>query len=103
MSELQTGFKGLALVENLEGGIEHVKDVVIKDSLGICDQLEEEMQHVINTYQCEWRTTVESPEKRKRFRFFVNSDEQDNNVLFVEERGQLRPQPRKSVKRITIS
>ena len=78
-------------VENLEGGIEHVKDVVINDSLGICAQLEEEMTHVIETYQCEWRTTVESPEKRKRFRFFVNSDESDNNVLFVEERGQLRP------------
>ena len=89
-------------LENLEGGIEHVKDVVIKDSLGICDQLEEEMQHVINTYQCEWRTTVESPEKRKRFRFFVNSDEQDNNVLFVEERGNSAPQPRKS-KKVTIS
>ena len=78
-------------VENLEGGIDHVKDVIIHDSLGICAQLEEEMQHVIETYQCEWRTTVESPEKRKRFRFFVNSDESDNNVFFVEERGQLRP------------
>ena len=90
-------------LENLEGGIEHVKDVVIKDSLGICDQLEEEMQHVINTYQCEWRTTVESPEKRKRFRFFVNSDEQDNNVLFVEERGQLRPATEEERKKVTIS
>ena len=78
-------------VENLEGGIDHVKDVIINDSLGICEQLETEMQHVINTYQCEWKTTVESPEKRKRFRFFVNSDESDNNVLFVEERGQIRP------------
>ncbi len=78
-------------VENLEGGIEHVKDVIINDSLGICAQLEEEMKHVIETYQCEWKTTVESPDKRKRFRFFVNSDDSDNNVLFVQERGQIRP------------
>ena len=49
------------------------------------------MAHIIDTYQCEWKTTVESPEKRKRFRMFVNSDETDNNVIFVEERGQIRP------------
>ena len=41
--------------------------------------------------------------KRKRFRFFVNSDEQDNNVLFVEERGQLRPATEEERKKVTIS
>ena len=78
-------------LENIEGGIEHLKDVIIKDSLGISKQLESEMAHIINTYQCEWRTTVESPENRKRFRMFINSEETDNNVVFVEERGQIRP------------
>ena len=65
--------------------------MLIEDSLGIAKQLEAEMAHVIDTYQCEWKTTVENPEKRKRFRMFVNSDETDNNVVFVEERGQIRP------------
>ena len=77
--------------ENLEGGLEYLQDVIINDSLGICDDLEKQMQHVIDTYQCEWKTAVNSEEKLKRFRQFVNSDEQDNNVLFVEERGQIRP------------
>ena len=78
-------------LENIEGGVEHLKAVIIEDSLGIAEQLEGEMAHIIDTYQCEWKTTVASPEKRKRFRMFVNSDETDNNVIFVEERGQIRP------------
>ncbi len=88
-------------LENLEGGIQHVKDVVIKDSLGICAQLEGEMKHVVSTYQCEWKTTVEDPEKRKRFRYFVNSDESDANVLFIEERGQIRPATEEERKKLT--
>ena len=39
-------------LENIEGGIEHLKDVIIEDSLGISKQLESEMAHIINTYQC---------------------------------------------------
>jgi len=27
----------------------------------------------------------------KRFRTFVNSDKHDDNIIFVEERGQVRP------------
>jgi nitrite reductase (NADH) large subunit len=49
------------------------------------------MQHVVDTYQCEWKTTIEDESKLKRFRHFVNSDEKDPNVIFVEERGQIRP------------
>jgi nitrite reductase (NADH) large subunit len=49
------------------------------------------MQHVVGTYQCEWKTTVNDPEKLKRFRHFVNSSDADSNVVFVEERGQIRP------------
>ena len=28
---------------------------------------------------------------RKRFRSFVNSDKTDEHIIFVEERGQIRP------------
>ena len=75
----------------LEGGIEYLKQVVIEDSLGICAELEEEMQHLVNTYQCEWKATIEDPEKVQRFRHFVNSDEPDPSLVHVEERGQKRP------------
>ena len=78
-------------MENMEGGLDYLKSVVIDDKLGICDELEAQMHHVVDTYQCEWKTTVEDEEKVKRFRFFVNSDQADDNVVFIEERGQIRP------------
>jgi nitrite reductase (NADH) large subunit len=78
-------------MENMEGGLDYLKSVVIDDKLNICDQLEAQMQTVVETYQCEWKTTIEDESKLKRFRTFVNSDEQDKNIVFVEERGQVRP------------
>ncbi|MDP3008331.1 MAG: nitrite reductase large subunit NirB [Methylococcales bacterium] len=78
-------------MENMEGGLDTLKSVVIEDKLGLCEQLEEQMQTVIDTYQCEWKTTIEDENKLKRFRHFINSDAADDNVVFVEERGQIRP------------
>ncbi|HMB60759.1 MAG TPA: nitrite reductase large subunit NirB, partial [Xanthomonadales bacterium] len=78
-------------MNNMEGGLDYLKDVVIDDSLGLCEQLESEMAHVVDTYQCEWKTAVEDPEKRKLFRPFINSSATDSNVIFVEERNQPRP------------
>jgi nitrite reductase (NADH) large subunit len=57
----------------------------------VAAELEGEMQHVVETYECEWKKAVTDPETRKRFRHFVNSGESDSNVAFVEERGQIRP------------
>ena len=78
-------------MENLEGGLDYLKQVVIEDSLGICAELEAQMQHLVDTYACEWKVAVEKPESRKRFRQFVNSDKSDPNIVFVEERAQIRP------------
>jgi nitrite reductase (NADH) large subunit len=63
----------------------------VHDRLGVAAELEAEMKHVVDTYECEWKKAVTDPETRKRFRHFVNSDAADNNVEFVEERGQIRP------------
>ncbi|MFV0276057.1 MAG: nitrite reductase large subunit NirB [Parahaliea sp.] len=78
-------------MDNLEGGLDYLRQVIIQDSLGICAELEAQMQVVIDTYQCEWTTTLNDPEKLRRFRQFVNSPEQDSGVVFVQERGQIRP------------
>jgi nitrite reductase (NADH) large subunit len=78
-------------LENLEGGLDYLKQVVIEDSLGIADELEAQMNNIVDTYQCEWKTTIEDPERLKRFVQFVNSDEEDEQIVFVEERGQPRP------------
>ncbi|VXB22363.1 nitrite reductase, large subunit, nucleotide-and Fe/S-cluster binding [Burkholderia sp. 8Y] len=77
--------------DNLEGGLDYLVDVVVNDKLDIADELEAEMQLVVDTYEDEWKKAVTDPETRKRFRHFVNSDKRDENVTFVEERGQIRP------------
>ena len=78
-------------MDNLEGGIEYLRQVIIEDSLGIAAELEAQLALVVDTYQCEWKATLEDPEKLKRFRQFVNSEEPDNGVVFVQERQQIRP------------
>ncbi|HEY9222677.1 MAG TPA: nitrite reductase large subunit NirB [Variovorax sp.] len=77
--------------DNLEGGLDYLKDVLIADSLGLGAELEAQMQHVVDTYQCEWKTAVTDPTVRQRFRTFVNSDKADERIVFMQERGQIRP------------
>jgi len=78
-------------LDNLEGGLDYLRAVIIDDSLGIGAQLEEEMAAVIASYQCEWKAAIEDPEKLRQFRPFVNSDRADEQVVFVRERAQIRP------------
>ena len=78
-------------MDNLEGGLDYLKQVVIEDSLGIAAELEEQMSHIVDSYQCEWKATIEDPERMKRFVQFVNTDAQDEKIVFVQERGQPRP------------
>ena len=77
--------------DNLEGGLDYLKGVLIDDTLGLGAELEAQMQHVVDTYRCEWKTAVNDPATRQRFRSFVNSDKPDEHIVFVEERGQIRP------------
>jgi nitrite reductase (NADH) large subunit len=77
--------------ENLEGGLDYLKQVVVEDKLQVGAELEADMQRVVDAYECEWKNAVTDPETRKRFRHFVNSEAQDANVVFMPERGQIRP------------
>jgi nitrite reductase (NADH) large subunit len=78
-------------LNSLEGGIDYLKQVLIEDSLGICAGLEAEMASVVGSYQCEWRATLEDPEKLKRFRPFVNAETQDPSIVKIRQREQFRP------------
>ncbi len=82
-----------AWLEKLEGGIEYLRQVVIDDCLGICDDLEEQLQYMVSTYQCEWKQAVETPSIRKRFSHFINSGEGDDHMEFVKMRDQKMPRP----------
>jgi nitrite reductase (NADH) large subunit len=77
--------------ENLEGGLDYLKGVLLQDTLGLGGELETQMQRVVDTYQCEWKTAVNDPATRQRFRSFVNSEKPDEHIVFVQERGQIRP------------
>ena len=76
---------------NLEGGMDYLRGVIVDDSLGICAELEAEMAHVIDTYECEWKAALSDPEKLRQFRPFVNSDRPDPSIVRVPERDQHRP------------
>ncbi len=77
--------------DNLEGGLDYLKAVVIDDSLALGATLEAEMNYVVGTYECEWKKAINDPVTLERFKPFVNDSAPDENVVFVEERGQIRP------------
>lgn len=80
-------------MDNLEGGLDYLKSVILDDSLGIGEELEQEMARVIDSYQCEWQTTLNDPQRLALFRSFVNSDSPDEAVARQPVRGQLQLAP----------
>jgi nitrite reductase (NADH) large subunit len=78
----------------LEGGADYLRRVIVDDALGICAELDAQMADHVANYEDEWAATLASPERMARFRSFVNTDTPDPTVVFVRERGQIRPAPR---------
>lgn len=78
-------------LNKLDGGLEYLYDVIVNDSIGIAEELEQHMATLIDNYHCEWKNAVENPDIRARFRHFINADEGDPTLEFVDMRGQKRP------------
>lgn len=78
-------------IENLPGGINYLREVVLDDKLGIGADLEQQMQDLVDSYFCEWTETVKNPDRRKFFQQFSNTDESVDTVEVVKERDQTRP------------
>jgi nitrite reductase (NADH) large subunit len=78
-------------LNKMEGGLDYLREVIIDDCLGLCDQLESEIKGLIETYHCEWKKVVENPELQKQFKHFINSDDVDPALSFVEVRNQKLP------------
>ncbi|MGW2339883.1 nitrite reductase large subunit NirB [Streptomyces sp. NPDC001661] len=82
-----------AWLERIDGGLDHVRDVVVHDSLGICDELEALMRAHVAHYRDEWAETIDDPERLSRFVSFVNApDTPDPTVRFMPERDQIKPE-----------
>ncbi|MBK5222298.1 MAG: nitrite reductase large subunit [Acidimicrobiia bacterium] len=82
-----------AWLDELEGGLDHLRSVVIDDSLGICDELEADMARHVESYECEWAATLRDPERRARFVEFVNAPEAAAEPGWSRTRGQRVPLP----------
>ena len=79
-------------VEGLEGGLDHLRDVVCNDSLGLAAEFEEAVARHVAGYACEWKGVLEDPEKLSRFVSFVNApDAPDPTVAFTERFGRKVP------------
>ncbi|ONI86067.1 nitrite reductase large subunit [Saccharothrix sp. ALI-22-I] len=79
-------------IESMEGGLDHLRSVIVDDSLGICADLEAAMAKHVDNYADEWRGVLEDPEKLARFTSFVNAPgTPDPTISFREERGQNVP------------
>jgi nitrite reductase (NADH) large subunit len=79
-------------MDNLDGGLERVREVVVDDALGLGAELEAEMARHVGSYFDEWKATLDDPEKLARFVSFVNAPGvPDPNISFETERGQIKP------------
>jgi len=76
----------------LDGGLEHLRDVVVADSLGIAAELEAAMERHVAGYSCEWAGVLADPNKLARFVSFVNApDEPDPTIAFDDSSGRKVP------------
>jgi nitrite reductase (NADH) large subunit len=79
-------------VESLEGGLDHLRDVVCNDSLGLAAEFEEAVARHVEGYACEWKGVLEDPDKLSRFVSFVNApDVADPTVVFGQRSGRNVP------------
>ncbi|MER5637325.1 nitrite reductase large subunit NirB [Kitasatospora sp. NPDC002227] len=81
-----------AWLERIDGGLDHVRDVVVHDTLGLAAELEGLMARHVGNYQDEWAATLADPERLSRFVSFVNAPGvPDPSIRFTPERDQVKP------------
>jgi nitrite reductase (NADH) large subunit len=79
-------------LEGLDGGLDHLRAVIVEDSLGICADLDAAMDRHVASYADEWRAVLDDPEKLRRFVSFVNEPQTpDPSISFTVERDQPVP------------
>ncbi|MGE2713004.1 nitrite reductase large subunit NirB [Mycolicibacterium litorale] len=75
-------------------GLDHVREVVCDDSLGLAGEFEAAMARHVEGYACEWKGVLEDPDKLSRFVSFVNAPEvPDPTITFTENAGRKVPVP----------
>ncbi|WP_306368515.1 nitrite reductase large subunit NirB [Nocardiopsis sp. CC223A] len=81
-----------AWIEAMDGGLEHLREVVVEDSLGIAADLEAAMDRHVDSYADEWAAVLADPDKLARFQSFANApDTPDPTIAFTTTRDQPVP------------
>jgi nitrite reductase (NAD(P)H) len=79
-------------IENLPGGIKYLQEVILEDKLGICADLEKQMEQLVDSFFCEWTEVLKNPERRAHFSQFANTSENIVDTIEpTQERSQERP------------
>ena len=73
--------------ESIEGGLDHIRDVVCDDSLRICADLDAAMARHVTGYQDEWAGVLADKEKLSRFVSFVNAPDQPDPTVSFDDSG----------------
>lgn len=83
-----------AWLEDLDGGLDYLRSVIIDDALGLCADLDAQMAAHVSGYADEWRATLDDPDKLRRFVTFVNAPGvPDPTITFETVRDQIKPIP----------
>ncbi|MGW3859686.1 nitrite reductase large subunit NirB [Micromonospora arida] len=79
-------------IEAMDGGLDHLRSVIVDDSLGLCEDLDAAMARHVSSYSDEWRDVLDDPDRLRRYTSFVNApDVPDPSITFTRERGQPVP------------
>lgn len=79
-------------IEAMDGGLDHLRSVIVDDSLGLCAELDAAMAQHVSSYSDEWRDVLDDPDRLRRYTSFVNApDVPDPSITFALERGQPVP------------
>ncbi|MEW1586125.1 nitrite reductase large subunit NirB [Micromonospora vinacea] len=79
-------------IEAMDGGLDHLRSVIVDDSLGLCADLDAAMARHVSSYSDEWRDVLDDPDRLRRYTSFVNApDVPDPSITFTRERGQPVP------------
>ena len=79
-------------LDELDGGLDHLREVIVDDSLGLAADFEAAMKRHVDGYVCEWKAVLDDPDKLARFVSFVNAPgAPDPTVEFTEKNGRKIP------------
>ncbi|MET0911344.1 MAG: nitrite reductase (NAD(P)H), partial [Ilumatobacteraceae bacterium] len=80
-----------ALDAGADDRLDYLRGVIFDDTLGIAAELDADMAAHVDTYECEWKATLDDPERLAHFVEFVNAPDVHSEPVWITERSQRVP------------